>query len=460
MGLLGRSPTQGFQLSRVAGQLSTATDPSTEAAAAPHPSTVYSSDSTLTHYLSASKSFTLDHPAYSPMYPDRVPGGIPPAAAPTTSNLPSYSSWNSTLDVESFVSGLKRSSDVLYHQAIMGLGAHNSIGQSGAWYSTDSLAKRSRFESASYLPVYPQRPGEKDCVHYMQTRTCKFGDTCIFDHPTWVPEGGIPDWKEVPLIATSALPERPGEPDCPYFMKTQRCKYGLRCRFNHPQDNLANTGASEFADGSPLPERPSEPPCAFYMKTGDCKFGATCKFHHPKGVLVQSSGYDNGNTQPSESLLKTEATMGYINLAKPAAHFTPALFHNSKGLPVRPGELDCPFYLKTGSCKYGTTCRYNHPAAAAIGHSIVASPATSLNIGVTNPAVSMYQTVDPTFSQATVGVGLTIYPQRPGQMECDYYMKTGECKFGERCRFHHPINRSAPASSMKLTLAGLPRREV
>lgn len=50
-----------------------------------------------------------------------------------------------------------------------------------------------------------------------------------------------------------------------------------------------------------------------------------------------------------------------------------------------------------------------------------------------------------------------------------YYMKTGECKFGERCKYHHPIDRSTPTLSTvsqvqqettKLTLAGLPRREV
>lgn len=43
-------------------------------------------------------------------------------------------------------------------------------------------------------------------------------------------------------------------------------------------------------------------------------------------------------------------------------------------------------------------------------------------------------------------------------------MKTGDCKFGERCKFHHPIDRSAPKQAaqhnVKLTLAGLPRREV
>lgn len=87
---------------------------------------------------------------------------------------------------------------VLYDQTV--LGSYNTLGQSEAWYTSNSLAKRPRFESTSNLPVYPQRPGEKDCAHYMLTRTCKFGDSCKFDHPIWVPEGGIPDWKEVTVF--------------------------------------------------------------------------------------------------------------------------------------------------------------------------------------------------------------------------------------------------------------------
>ena len=83
----------------------------------------------------------------------------------------------------------------LFHQSI--LGNHNSMRPNEALLSTNPLLKRPRFEIGSHLPIYPQRPGQKDCAHYMLTRTCKFGDTCKFDHPLWVPEGGIPDWKEV-----------------------------------------------------------------------------------------------------------------------------------------------------------------------------------------------------------------------------------------------------------------------
>jgi len=45
----------------------------------------------------------------------------------------------------------------------------------------------------------------------------------------------------------------------------------------------------------------------------------------------------------------------------------------------------------------------------------------------------------------------------PGEPECTFYIKIGECKFGPSGKFHHPLNRPDP--SVKLTLAGLPRRE-
>ncbi|XP_041989907.1 zinc finger CCCH domain-containing protein 37-like [Salvia splendens] len=421
---------------------------------------------TASRYLSAdllSSSSTLSSSLlYNPESYSRIPG--------LSSTTPSHSYGPPGVDLgatgvltDPLYAGLKRTSaESLYHQTL--LGAHNKIGQADAWYSSNPLVKRTRYDSTSHLPIYPQRPGEKDCAYYMQTRTCKFGESCKFDHPVWVPEGGIPDWKEVPLVPSEALPERPGEPDCPYFLKTQRCKFGVRCKFNHPKDSIQPAGAPEDGDVPALPERPSEPPCAFYVKTGKCKFGSTCKFHHPKGVQIQLIGEDNINGLQNSMLGDNKAVQ---------TSFAPALLHNSKGLPIRPGEEDCPFYLKTGSCKYGVTCRYNHPdryvinPQAAIASSLLTSPSAHYNLGLVAPTVSLLPNFDPRLAQTTVGLAATIYPQLPGQLECDYYMKTGICKFGNNCKFHHPIDRSAPTASatespqqnVKLTLAGLPRRE-
>lgn len=29
--------------------------------------------------------------------------------------------------------------------------------------------------------------------------------------------------------------------------------------------------------------------------------------------------------------------------------------------PVRPDAVDCSFYLRTGTCKFGSNCKFNHP---------------------------------------------------------------------------------------------------
>lgn len=53
-----------------------------------------------------------------------------------------------------------------------------------------------------------------------------------------------------------------------------------------------------------------------------------------------------------------------------------------------------------------------------------------------------------------------VFPERPGQPECQFYMKTGDCKFGAVCRFHHPSERLIPAPDCVLSPIGLPLRPV
>nr|GEY85560.1 zinc finger CCCH domain-containing protein 37 isoform X1 [Tanacetum cinerariifolium] len=364
--------------------------------------------------------------------------------------------------VDSLLAGFKRpASEALYRQSL--LDTRNTIGQGEAWYSANPLVKRPRFKSS--LPVFPQRPGEKECAHYMLTRTCKFGDKCIFDHPLWVPKGGITNWKVVSTVndTSEPLPERQGVPNCSFFLKTQKCKFGPSCKFNHPKDKAATSFSLEN-EGSELPERPFEPPCSVYMKNDVCKYRSACKFHHPKDISVATGGAGNVNGGQIDGI--TGGTAGSLAPSNPP--FTPALLHNSKGLPIRPGEADCSFYLKTGSCKYCATCRYNHPERYVMvpPAAIAATPALRMNIGLVNPTPFL-QTLDSSVGQTTLGLGISIYPRRPGQLECDYYMKTGACMFGERCKYHHPLDRTSHALSVKegqqntvkFTLAGLLRRE-
>jgi hypothetical protein len=87
------------------------------------------------------------------------------------------------------------SSIALYHHSLMG--SHSTVGQSEPLYSSNTMVKHRRLESSP--TIYPQRPGEKACAFYMRNRTCKYGGDCKFDHPQWVLEGGIPNWREVTI---------------------------------------------------------------------------------------------------------------------------------------------------------------------------------------------------------------------------------------------------------------------
>ena len=51
------------------------------------------------------------------------------------------------------------------------------------------------------------------------------------------------------------------------------------------------------------------------------------------------------------------------------------------------------------------------------------------------------------------------FPQRPGQPECQYFMRTGDCKVGNSCRFHHPLEAASP-KGVTLSQIGLPIRPV
>jgi len=137
-------------------------------------------------------------------------------------------------------------------------------------------------------------------------------------------------------------PVIPGAPNCRHFMKTRSCGFGMTCRFNHP-----------------LPEREGQPDCGFYMKTGRCKFGESCKFNHPPEAAKKFAEGASGPSGPGGAL------------GDRFGAGTPGSF------PSRPGEAACKFFMKTGSCSYGPTCRFDHPklaeqpevtAAATNGH--------------------------------------------------------------------------------------------
>lgn len=297
-----------------------------------------------------------------------------------------------------------------------------------------------------------------------------------------------------------AYPERPGEPDCSYYIRTGLCRFGSTCRFNHPRDRKLAIAAARMK--GEYPERIGQPECQYYLKTGTCKFGVTCKFHHPRNKA---------------------GIAGRVSL-------------NVLGYPIRPNEVDCAYYLRTGHCKFGSTCKFNHPPPTNLmvplrgspvypavqsptagqqsyswsRASFIANPrwqdpssfaslilpqgmvsvqgwnTYSGQLGSVSSSGSPHQvtgndhsyrnllqneakdTGSPGsfsgFQSGSVPLGFyalpreNVFPERPGQPECQFYMKTGDCKFGAVCKFHHPRDRQIPAPDCVLSPIGLPLR--
>ena len=71
--------------------------------------------------------------------------------------------------------------------------------------------------------------------------------------------------------------------------------------------------------------------------------------------------------------------------------------------PQNPGAELCRWYVRTGHCKYGDACVFDHPRQFSV-------PLTSMGL-----------------------------PLRPNQPICTFYLKTGKCKFGSECRHNHPL---------------------
>ncbi|XP_010501886.1 PREDICTED: zinc finger CCCH domain-containing protein 33 isoform X2 [Camelina sativa] len=288
-------------------------------------------------------------------------------------------------------------------------------------------------------------------------------------------------------METGSYPERPGEPDCSYYIRTGLCRFGSTCRFNHPRDRELVIATARMR--GEYPERIGQPECEYYLKTGTCKFGVTCKFHHPRNKA---------------------GIAGRVSL-------------NMLGYPLRSNEVDCAYFLRTGHCKFGGTCKFNHPQPQPTNMmvptsgqqsypwsraSFIASP--RWQDPSTYPSLIMPQGVVPvqgwnpyslgsvspsgtgndlnynrslqqsetkesgspsqgSFSGFNPGSSVplggfyalpreNVFPERPGQPECQFYMKTGDCKFGTVCKFHHPRDRQAPPPDCLLSSIGLPLR--
>nr|XP_017183274.1 zinc finger CCCH domain-containing protein 32-like [Malus domestica] len=237
----------------------------------------------------------------------------------------------------------------------------------------------------------------------------------------------------VPVVAairaTGDYPERVGKPVCQYIYRL----------------GPVNLGENE---------------CFYYLKTGQCKFGITCKFHHPQPA---------GTTIPASVPQFYPLVQSPVPLAEQYGGASTSL------RVARPPLL-------TGSYVQGTYCPVLIPPPGVVPIqgwspysaplSAVPSPGAQPTVGATSlygvtqlsspthGLASPYTSIPSSVGPSSSNPSEQVFPERPGELECQYYLKTGDCKYGPSCRYHHPRDRTVPRITCLLSPMGLPLRPV
>ncbi|GAB4860531.1 hypothetical protein Ancab_035691 [Ancistrocladus abbreviatus] len=273
---------------------------------------------------------------------------------------------------------------------------------------------------------YPVRLDAEDCSFFLRTGTCKFGMNCKFNHP--------PKWNNqaVKVKEKDGSLEKIGQANCKYYDRPGGCKFGSACRFNH----IKKTPTAPLLELNfmGLPIRPGEKECPYYMRSGSCKYAANCRFHHPEpsalGGSDALSGYGNGGSITSESASPSSlAPWSSPAALSDSASYMPFVFPPRQGVPSTP-EWNA----------------YRKAPAFAPERNMHLPPAFGANNSAkTNIYTQQQMLIDE-------------FPERPGQAECSYFLKTGDCKYRSACKFHHPKSRIPKSPSCAFSDLGLPLR--
>ncbi|KAD5317278.1 hypothetical protein R6Q59_032611 [Mikania micrantha] len=293
------------------------------------------------------------------------------------------------------------------------------------------------------LESYPERPGEADCIYYLRTGFCGYGSRCRFNHPR--DRGSV-----FGAMRSSGVeyPDRPGEPVCQYYMRTGMCKFGASCKYHHPRQGVGSSSTVSLnISGYPL--RPGEKECSYYVKTGQCKFGVTCKFHHPQPTAIIPP--------PPQHVPAPESTPSVIY----PSHASSQQYGVFTRPPLLPGSFlpgpYSPVLLPPGMVPFPGWNPYQAPGnPAASPNTVGTAPFYAITPQLSSPVPSYpgsYISMPSSSSKKEHS-----FPERPGEPECQHYLKTGDCKFGSSCRYHHPPEWTVPKSNFVLSPMGLPLR--
>ncbi|GKY95153.1 hypothetical protein MPSEU_000478900 [Mayamaea pseudoterrestris] len=175
-------------------------------------------------------------------------------------------------------------------------------------------------------PLFPVRPNEPTCQYYLKHGTCKFGQACKFNHP---PHG------QQPLKAVIN-----GNNSAAVLVNVTRNEGQHQVLF----DQVATDANGNLMMLQFLPQRPDEPDCIYFLKNGRCKYGGTCRYHHPINLNQRRFNSGGGGAADDQRRNRSNAQDQYrvAPNVQYVSQLVPAFAHNnvSDGQPVTYYKID------------------------------------------------------------------------------------------------------------------------
>ncbi|XP_048443755.1 zinc finger CCCH domain-containing protein 65 isoform X36 [Pyrus x bretschneideri] len=392
----------------------------------------------------------------------------------------------------------------------------SSSSGSGGGNENGGEVEKKVVEESSRRNQYPLRPEAGDCSYYPKTGNCKFGWNCTLNHPRRRKNKQVSKDK---AKQREELEKKQDQTESKYYISPGRriaapsVAPALELNFSDLPIRLIDLKVSKdkAKQREELEEKQDQTESKYYISPGR-RIGvpsvAPALELNFSDLPIRPVSKDKAK-QREELEEKQEQTESKYYISPGRRIGVPsvaaALEFNFLGLPIRPGEKDCSYYMQTASCKYETNCKFNHPDPTAAGesrpqsaygngraaslqglpnsqginseatewngyqapahlpHRSMPAPPPSVHRSMPAPAPPPYvmnNSVTETnycgqYAQQTQAEE---FPERPGQPVCFYFTQTGDCVNKSNCQYHHPKNQTAATPSCAPSDRGLPLR--
>ncbi|XP_048443756.1 zinc finger CCCH domain-containing protein 65 isoform X37 [Pyrus x bretschneideri] len=387
----------------------------------------------------------------------------------------------------------------------------SSSSGSGGGNENGGEVEKKVVEESSRRNQYPLRPEAGDCSYYPKTGNCKFGWNCTLNHPRRRKNKQVSKDK---AKQREELEKKQDQTESKYYISPGRriaapsVAPALELNFSDlPIRLVSKDKAKQREELEEKQEQTESKVSKDKAKQREELEELEEKQEQTESKVSKDKAKQREELEELKEKQDQTESKYYISPGRRIGvpSVAAALEFNFLGLPIRPGEKDCSYYMQTASCKYETNCKFNHPDPTAAGesrpqsaygngraaslqglpnsqginseatewngyqapahlpHRSMPAPPPSVHRSMPAPAPPPYvmnNSVTETnycgqYAQQTQAEE---FPERPGQPVCFYFTQTGDCVNKSNCQYHHPKNQTAATPSCAPSDRGLPLR--